>query len=72
MVKDTWYYTWKSKRPILGKLRTMQLIEADLQLIMRIFVGGWNDENTEKDKRLSRYNYESWNNYSINIAILEK
>ena len=62
----------KGKGLILGKLRTMQLIEADLQLIMRIFVGGWNDENTEKDKRLSRYNYESWNNYSINIAILEK
>ena len=53
MVKDTWYYTWKSKRPILGKLRTMQLIEANLQLIIRIFIGGQNDKNVEKDERLS-------------------
>ena len=30
----------KGKGPILGKLRTMQLIEADLQLLMRMFVGG--------------------------------
>jgi len=27
----------KGKGPIAGKLRTIQLIEADLQLIMRIF-----------------------------------
>ena len=30
----------KVKGPILGKLRTTQIIEADLQLVMRIFVAG--------------------------------
>ena len=28
----------KGKGPMIGKLRTIQLIEADLQLIMRIFI----------------------------------
>jgi len=49
----------KGKGPILGKLRTIQLIKADLQLMMRIFIGARNDENIAKDKRLSKYNYGS-------------
>ena len=43
----------KGKGPIIGKLRTIQLIEADLQLLMCIFIGGRNDENLESDSRLS-------------------
>ena len=62
----------KGKGPFLGKLRTIQLIEADLQLMMRIFIGACNDENVAKDKRLSKYNYGSRRNYSIDTAILEK
>ena len=62
----------KGKGPILGKLRIIQLIEADMQSIIRIFVGDRNNENTETDERLSQYNYGSQKNYSINIAILEK
>ena len=39
---------------------------------MRIFIGGRNDENVEKDDRLSKFNYGSRRNYSIETAILEK
>ena len=62
----------KGKGPVIGKLRTIQLIEADLQLLMRIYVGGRNNKNIEKDERLSQFNYGSRSNYSIETAILEK
>ena len=39
---------------------------------MRVYVGGRNDENIEKDKCLLKYNYGSRRHYSINTAILEK
>jgi len=62
----------KGKGPIIGKLRTIQLIEADLQLLMHIFIRGRNDDNIENDQRLSKFNYGSRRNYSIETAILEK
>ena len=31
-------YIEKGKGPVLGKLHTLQLIEVDLQLMMRIFL----------------------------------
>ena len=62
----------KGKGPIIGKLRTIQLIEADLQLLMRIFIGLRNDQEIEKDARLSKYNYGSRSGYSIDITLLEK
>ena len=62
----------KGKGPILGNLRTIQLIEADVQLMMRIFIGGRNDKNIINDERLSKYNYGSRRHYSIETAILEK
>ena len=62
----------KGKGSILGKLRTIQLIEANMQLLMRIFVGRRNDENIENDKRLSHFTYGLQKNYYINIVILEK
>ena len=49
----------KGKGPILGKLRTIQLIEADLQLIIRIYIGGRNDDQIATDQRLSKFNYGS-------------
>ena len=49
----------KGKRPILGKLRTTQLIEADLQLLMRMFVGGRTEGAIEIDRRISNFNYGS-------------
>ena len=62
----------KGKGPVLGKLRTIQLIEADLQLLMRIYIGERNSRNIEDDSRLSKFNYGSRANYSIETAILEK
>ena len=55
----------------MGKLRTIQLIEGDLQLLMRVFIGGRNDKNVENDDRLSTFNYGSQANYSTQTAILE-
>ena len=62
----------KDKGPIIGKLRTIQLIEADLQLLMRIFTGGRNNHNAESNERLSQHNCSSRRNYSIDTAIFEK
>ena len=62
----------KGKGPILGKLRTIQLIEADLQLLMRIFFGIRCDGIIEKDERISKYNFGTRKGYSIENAILEK
>ena len=39
---------------------------------MRILIGGRNDKNLELNQRLSKFNYGSQCNYSIETAILEK
>ena len=57
---------------ILGKLRIIQLIEADLQLLMRIFLLAEDEENIENDERISKANYRSRKNHLIKSAILEK
>ena len=62
----------KGKGPVLGKLRTMQLIEADFQLLMRMFVGGRTEGTIENDKRTSKFNHGSRTHYSIENKILEK
>ena len=62
----------KDKGPILGKLRTIQLIEADLQLLMRIFMGSRNKDLIKKDHRISKSNFRSRKHHSIKIAILKK
>ena len=62
----------KGKGQILGKLRIIQLIEVDLQLLMRIFLLAEDEENIENDERISKVNYGSHENYSIESAILEK
>ena len=59
----------KGKGAIICKPRNIQLIEADLQLLMRTCTGGRNDKNTENDDRLSKFNYGSRSNYSMQIAI---
>ena len=40
----------KGKELIIVQLRTIQLIEGDLQILMRIFIGGRNDENLEQNE----------------------
>ena len=62
----------KGKGPVLGKLRTIQLIEADLQLVMKILVNNRNKHNIESDIRIAKSNYGSRPRYSIDNAILEK
>ena len=53
IVLDRWRNTIdamldKGKGPLLGKLRIIELIEGDLQLIIRSHEGQRNDENTKK------------------------
>jgi len=62
----------KGKGSIIGKLQIIQLIEVDLQLLMRIFIGGWIDEVIENNERILKFNYRLQRNYSIETAILEK
>ena len=62
----------KGKGLITGKLQTIQLIEADLQLLMRICISNRMKGKIENDKRISKANYGSWLKYSINNTILEK
>ena len=62
----------KGKELILGKLRIIQLIEADLQLLMRIFMGSRNEGLIKKDHRISKSNFGLRKHYSIKIAILKK
>ena len=62
----------KGKGPTLGKLRTIQLIAADLQLLMHIFLDPKSEKYIEMDPRISKVNYSSRKNYSIESVILEK
>ena len=62
----------KGKGPIIRKLRTIQLIEADLQLLICIFLGTRIEGMIELDSRISKFNFGSYKFYSIEEAILEK
>ena len=62
----------KGKGLVLGKLWTMQLIEIDLQLLMRIYVGERNKDKIKEDSRLSKFNCRSKFSYSIEMPSLEK
>ena len=64
--------TEKGKGLIMGKLYNIQLIEADLQLLMRILVNNRNKNKIESDYRIAKSNYGSRPNYSIEDTILEK
>ena len=46
----------KGKGPILGKLRIMQLIDADIQILIRICIGKQNDNSIENNGKFSKYN----------------
>ena len=53
-------------------MRNLQLIEGNLQIIMRIFLNSDKEEIIKRDLRISKVNYGSRKNYSIETAILEK
>ena len=57
---------------ILGKLRMIILIEANLQYIMQLYLNNDEEEIIGQDSRFSKSNYRSRKNYSIESAILEK
>ena len=60
----------KGKGLVLSKLHIIQLIEADLQLIIRIYTNMRNKYKI-KDYQTSKSNFISWLNYSIDIAIFK-
>jgi len=62
----------KGKGMLLGKLRIITLIEADLQYVMRIYLSDEEEEIIENDNRFSKANYGLRRNYSIESALLEK
>ena len=62
----------KGKGPVLGKIRTIKLIEANIQLIMRFFVNIRNKGRIELDERVSKIYYRSRTGNSIEDVILEK
>ena len=62
----------KGKGMVIGKLRTITLIEADIQYIMRILLNDGEKERIEEDERFSKSNYGSRKNYAIESALLEK
>ena len=62
----------KGKGPVIRKLYIIQLIEVDLQMIMRICVNTRNKYQIEKNIRILKCNYRLRLNYSIKMAILEK
>ena len=47
----------KRKGPRLKKLRTLEMIEAGLQLVMRMCLGTRINEKVESDVRISIHNY---------------
>lgn len=62
----------KGKSPIIRKLRTIQLIEVDIQLVFRILITLRNSIRAKHLPRLSTFNYGNRKNYDIEKAILEK
>ena len=62
----------KEKWLVLGKLRIIEIIKGDLQLIIRLCAGLRNNRNIKKDSRLSHSNFWSQQNYSIESTLLEK
>ena len=62
----------KGKGLIIGKLQTIQLIEADSQLLMRIFLGIRIENFIKKDSRISKFNFRLQKFFLIEEVILEK
>ena len=62
----------KGKGSLVSKLRVIQIIEADMQLLIRIFIGSRIEKNIETDDRLSQHGYGSRKGFSIESALSEK
>ena len=57
---------------MLEKVRTMQLVEADFQLLMRVFVNEKMKGSIETYERNYKVNYGSRKGYSTDNLTLEK
>ena len=53
-------------------MRILEMIEADLQLVMRTFLGARMNEKVELDNRVSKCNYGSRKGCSIENSLSEK
>ena len=62
----------KGKEPFLDKLREIELIKGDLQLMFRLHVGLRDDKKIKNNSRLSTLNFASRKYYSIKSALLER
>ena len=62
----------KGKGPRIDKLRILEMIEANLQLVMRILLGSRMNERIETDARVSKCNYGSRSGHSIENELVEK
>ena len=62
----------KGKGHLLGKLRTITLIEGDLQMIMRMHLDSEKEEFMKQDSRFSKIQYRSRKKYTIETVLLEK
>ena len=62
----------KEKGVILEKLRIIELIEEDFQIIIQMYVGLRNDKNIKNGIRLSKFNFGFRKQYSIESTLLEK
>ena len=62
----------KGKETILEKLKIVQLIEGDVQILIRTLVNQRNKFQIEDNPRIAKYNYRSRLYYSIEDMLLEK
>ena len=60
----------KGKEPVLGKLRTIELIEADIQILMRIIVNQRNKGKIESSLRITKSNYRLRLKYFIKDVMI--
>ena len=62
----------KRKGPRLKKLRMLEMIEADLQLVMRMHLGSRMNERFDSDNRALKYDHGSRKGHSMENGLLEK
>ena len=62
----------KGKGPLLGKLRTMQLVEEDFQLLMRVFINEIMVGLIDTDEIISKVYWGSRKGHYADDLILEK
>ena len=64
--------TEKGSSLVISKLRIIQLIEANLQLLMQVLIGSRNLNSLEIDPQILNCNHSLKKNYSIKLAISKK